>query len=74
MYFLPGAYCLWLSTLLDGVTMDDDFLQNFCVCRAEFENDTLIWNDEYQAYETVQDAKLRERMIMEDLEDFNIPY
>lgn len=54
----------------------DNFLAylDFCVCRAEFENDILLWNDEFQAYETVQDAKTRKRMIMEENEDFDIPY
>ncbi len=54
--------------------MDEDFLQEFCVCRAEFENDTLLWNDEFQAYETVQDAQTRKRLLMEELENFDIPY
>lgn len=47
---------------------------NYVMCRTEFENDTLLWNDEFQAYETVQDAKTRERILMEELEDFDIPY
>lgn len=50
--------------------MDEDFY----VCRAEFENDTLLWNDEFQAWKTVEDAKTRERILIEELEDFEIPY
>lgn len=54
--------------------MEKEFLEEFCVCRAEFENDTLLWNEEFQAYETVRDAKHRVKMIMEEDEDFDIPY
>lgn len=56
--------------------MEDDIIAylDYVMCRTEFENDTLLWNDEYQAYETVQDAKTRERILMEELEDFDIPY
>lgn len=57
---------------------------NRCACHPAYEDDyqyqnpsgfdTLIWNDEFQAYETVQDAKTREKFLMEELEDFDIPY
>lgn len=54
--------------------MEKEFLEEFCVCRAEFENDDLLWNDEFQTWESVEEAKLRERIIMEEDEDFDIPY
>lgn len=49
-------------------------LLDFVMYRIEFENDTLLWNDEFQAYETVEDAKTREKINMEELEDFDIPF
>ena len=54
--------------------MEKEFLEEFCVCRAEFENDDLLWNDEFQTWESVEEAKLRERIIMEENEDFDNPY
>lgn len=54
--------------------MEEIFSEEFYICRSEFENDDLLWNDEFQAWESVEEAKLRERMIMEENEDFDIPY
>lgn len=59
------------TNIIGWCDMEDDFLEEFYVCRAEFENDTWLWNDEYP---NVQEAEMQKRILMEELEDFDIPY
>lgn len=75
---MPGAYRLWLPTLLAGVIMDYDDIAayvNYVMCRTEFENDNIIWGEDVT---DLNEADKRPKMtIFEKYKDEklgNIPY